>query len=47
MRSHLFLGVLGGLCDVTLAALRERDIDGRYLHGLMSILGSANRGPSP
>lgn len=45
MRSYLFLGVLGGLCDVTLAGLRERDIDGRNLHGLTGILGSANRGP--
>ncbi|MCP1557832.1 UNVERIFIED_ORG: transcriptional antiterminator NusG [Methylobacterium sp. SuP10 SLI 274] len=45
MRSYLFLGVLGGLCDETLAALRERDIDGRNTHGLSGILGSANRGP--
>lgn len=45
MRSYLFLGVLGGLCDETLAALRERDIDGRNMHGLSGILGSANRGP--
>ncbi|UGB26369.1 hypothetical protein LPC10_01775 [Methylorubrum sp. B1-46] len=45
MRSYLFLGVLGGLCDETLAVLRERDIDGRNLHGLTGILGSANRGP--
>jgi transcription termination/antitermination protein NusG len=45
MRSYLFLGVLGGLCDVTLAALRERDIDQRNVHGLTGILGSPTAGP--
>lgn len=45
MRSYLFLGVLGGPCDETLGALRERDIDGRNMHGLSDILGAANRGP--
>ncbi|MCJ2033185.1 hypothetical protein [Methylobacterium sp. J-068] len=45
MRSYLFLGVLGGLCDMTLAALRERDIDQRNVHGLTGILGSRTAGP--
>lgn len=45
MRSYLFLGVLGGLCDVTMAALRERDIDQRNVHGLSGILGSPTAGP--
>ncbi|WP_264045571.1 hypothetical protein [Methylobacterium flocculans] len=45
MRSYLFLGVLGGLCDVTMAALRERDVDQRNVHGLSGILGSPTAGP--
>lgn len=46
MRAYLFLGVLGGLCDETLAVLRERDLEGRNVHGLVGILGPA-RGPLP
>lgn len=46
IRSYLLLGVLGGLCDVTLAALRERDVEGRNVHGLAGILGTP-RGPLP
>nr|USU32942.1 hypothetical protein NG677_04365 [Methylobacterium sp. OTU13CASTA1] len=45
MRAYLFLGVIGGLCDTTLAALRERDIDQRNVHGLSGILGSPTAGP--
>ncbi|CAO4154297.1 hypothetical protein [Methylorubrum extorquens] len=39
------LGLVGEEWDVTLAALRERDIEGRNVHGLIGILRSANRGP--
>ena len=45
LRHYLFLGVIGGLCDETLAVLRERDIDGRNVHGLVGILGSPTKGP--
>lgn len=45
VRGYLFLGVLGGLCDETLALLRERDVEGRNVHGLSGILGSPTRGP--
>ncbi|WP_331288700.1 hypothetical protein [Methylorubrum populi] len=45
MRFYLFLGVLGGLGDETLAAMREQDIDSRNMHGLTGILGSTDRGP--
>ncbi|WP_336488311.1 transcription termination/antitermination protein NusG [Methylobacterium nigriterrae] len=44
MRHYLFVGIKGGASDEALAALRERDSEGRNTHGLMGILGSA-RGP--
>lgn len=47
LRHYLFLGVIGGLCDEILAVLRERDIDGRNVHGLIGILGSPTLGPLP
>jgi transcriptional antiterminator NusG len=45
MRHYLFVGVLGGLCDVTMAALRDRDSEGRNAHGLVGILGISGIGP--
>ncbi|MCJ2039843.1 hypothetical protein MKK55_12965 [Methylobacterium sp. J-059] len=45
LRHYLFLGVMGGLCDDTLAALRQRDGEDRNVHGLIGILGSQTRGP--
>lgn len=47
LRHYLFIGVIGGLCDVTLAALRDRDSEGRNAHGLIGILGSPTEGPLP
>lgn len=44
MRHYLFVGVEGGINDEVMAALRERDADGRNVHGLVSILGSHMKG---
>jgi transcriptional antiterminator NusG len=44
MRHYLFVGVKGGITDEAMAVLRERDNDGRNVHGLVSILGSNMRG---
>lgn len=45
MRHYLFVGVAGGMSDEVLAAMRERDIDGRNVHGLVGILGASNGKP--
>ncbi|MBB2965179.1 transcription termination/antitermination protein NusG [Methylobacterium sp. R2-1] len=47
LRHYIIVGVLGGLCDDTLAALRERDREGRNVHGLLGILGVSGLGPRP
>lgn len=44
MRHYLFVGVEGGISDEVMAALRQRDIEGRNVHGLVSILGSHMKG---
>lgn len=44
MRHYLFVGVRGGINDDVMAALRARDIDGKNVHSLVSILGSHMKG---
>jgi transcriptional antiterminator NusG len=44
MRHYLFVGIRGGINDDVMAALRARDIDGKNVHGLVSILGSHMKG---
>lgn len=46
LRGYVFVGSLGEITEIEMAALRETDIDGRNAHGLVAILGTA-RGPRP
>ncbi len=45
MRHYLFVGIAGGMGERDLAALRERDPDGRNVHGLVGILGAGSGKP--
>ncbi|GLS45125.1 transcription termination/antitermination protein NusG [Methylobacterium brachythecii] len=45
MRHYLFVGVTGGMTDEVLAAMRERDVEGRNVHRLVGILGAGNGKP--
>jgi transcriptional antiterminator NusG len=45
MRHYIFVGIPGGMTDAWLSALRERDVEGRNVHGLVSILGTPDGKP--
>lgn len=47
MRHYIFVGIKGGISDESMAALRARDVEGRNVHGLVSILGSHMIGALP
>lgn len=44
-RNYLFVGAEGGMTDDVIAAMRERDAEGRNTHGLVGILGAGSGKP--
>lgn len=45
MRHYIFVGIPGGMTDEWLSMLRQRDLEGRNVHGLVSILGTPDGKP--